>query len=44
MAGEKKLKIDILESYKPVKISEEELDKNSFFFNKERKQKENNCS
>ncbi len=35
MAGEKKLKIDILESYKPVKISEEELDKILFSLIKE---------
>ena len=39
MAGEKKLKIDILESYKPVKISEEELDKILFSLIKESRKK-----
>lgn len=39
MAGEKKLKIDILESYKSVKISEEELDKILFSLIKESRKK-----
>lgn len=39
MAGAKKLKIDILESYKPVKISEEELDKILFSLIKESRKK-----